>query len=213
MLLPDGDDLRLNFPLAALADILRRFSSESERLSEQLRPFQIEAVRLLEPLSQHQTTYASRIFRAKQFKARLGDFRKILAPLGDVRLMGPDLPQWDDEFAAAVDIAVKKHRAAKENPDDPRSAPWRRLHHYPIGDAIVFSEYLPDMRRSRGRPKGKGRVVEKTALFVDMEALVARGETPTAAARQVLIADGKTAGLKHRADYLVKLFRRRARAE
>lgn len=208
-----GNDLKLNFPPAALAELLRRYASECERLSEHFRPLQIEAKKLFERLGQRQSENKLRTVWTKHFNPRLREFRNTLDPLGGMRLTGAVFPQLDDEFATAVDLAVKKYRAAKDNPNDPRSAPWRRLDHYPIGDAIVFSEYLPDMRRSRGRPKGKGRVVEKTALLADMEALVASGEKPTAAAKQLLMADGTTAGLKHRADYLVKLFRRRARAE
>lgn len=129
------------------------------------------------------------------------------------------LEQAAETFRAALsnvdwvetEAIMKRMRAAKDRPHDPKSKIWETA----IGDltprqASIFWRYLPDPLARRGRPAGHGRVVRDDELLAELRARVEGGGVkPTTAARELLVARGvkADAGLKNRADHLVKLLR------
>lgn len=127
-------------------------------------------------------------------------FEKIAQALGramPVVNFGPDAA----EFFREIGQITKRIRAAKRLPDDhPKKVPWLALLDIPDEHIFLFSRFLPDPLKSKGRRRGSKIPGEH---FSELARRVATGEKPTPAAKAIVGGD------KHRADYLVKEWRKR----
>lgn len=107
---------------------------------------------------------------------------------------------------------LDRYRAARAlSPDDPKAEPWSVLidADLTVRQLRKVESYFPDPRARRGRPKGDGPVSTDEALFADLEERVAAGERPTTAAKALLVDRGVDAGLKGKADHLVRAWRKK----
>lgn len=114
--------------------------------------------------------------------------------------IGPDAA----EFFHEVGEITKRIRAAKRLPDGhPKREPWVALLDIPDKHIFLFSRFLLDKAdplKAKGRP-AQSKIPDKHIAAITRR--VARGEKPTPAAKALVGGD------KHRADYLVKQWRKR----
>ena len=116
------------------------------------------------------------------------------------------LSGWFDE----VETCMVQYRAARKNPSDPRSKLWLEVaSDLNINKAIMLREVLPKPATRLGRPR-KSKIGQNVEIFAEMTALIELGDDPTPAAKRVLLARGVSQDqLKNKADYIVKLWKRR----
>ncbi len=106
---------------------------------------------------------------------------------------------------------IDRYEASKVTSDIKKKLAWEHIAPMTPLQAMHHWPYLPNPLKVKGRPKG-GPVATNDALFARMDSLVDEGKKPTTAARIVLKEQGvKLHSLKGRADYLVRLWKKRAK--
>jgi hypothetical protein len=165
----------------------QRFARDIEQVS---KPFAGEWRRLFEAWQE-----LSKAFAAARDR---GDFRNFHIRL---RLTGWMVQQIED---------------AKDNPSHRRARVWLMVQHLTPKEIAVLLPYvimdMPDLRI----PRRKGRPGRTAASTLEMTEQLAKrinntGELPTTAAKRLLAGYGfRGPDLKGRADYLVRLWKKRA---
>lgn len=164
---------------------------------------------------------------AEKCNKRLEQFDNSLSAIGFPAIPSLKLTLLDvDQVRGRVDrftefceehdfkTVMRNFKQSQVMPRNKKSDAWRALDQLSPQDAIAIAPYLPSLICKRGRPKGAGTVArEHDMLMAEMKRLVESGMKPTTAARKILKSQGYTAGVKHRADYLVRKFRADQKAE
>jgi hypothetical protein len=71
-----------------------------------------------------------------------------------------------------------------------------------------IAEIMHRLPGSPGRPRGTGPIANDAELLAELTARTNKGEKPTSAAMAILKERGVKAGLKNRADHLVRVWKR-----
>jgi hypothetical protein len=117
------------------------------------------------------------------------------------------LPAIPERVLQQADEVFDRCKAALRRPaDDPIRKAWRHVEGLSLSELYDHYRYLPDpRRRDRGRPSGSGRLAKH---LPELERRIKAGEKPTSAANEILRSAGVVAGLKGRADALVRLWKK-----
>lgn len=119
------------------------------------------------------------------------------------------------DLGGETEEIMKRMRAAKERPDDPKS----KIFETAIGpltplEASLFWRYLPDPLKRRGRRKGSGELNSDDQFFEEMARRIEKDGRPAKSVAREIIeeqSDPLHSEVESRANYMARLYRQRVK--